>query len=134
MGYLLRGLNEDDAESVTTDNAGNIFITGFTASTSGISTPVAYQIFYGGGAYDAFLAKFNFCDLPDAGVISGPSALCVGVPITLTDTAFGGTWSASNGHAVVAGGLVTGITSGVDTISYTVAVPASQQSAPISSL
>ena len=40
----------------------------------------------------------------------------------LTDSVAGGTWSASNGHAtVVAGGLVTGLAAGLDSIIYSVA-------------
>ena len=58
--------------------------------------------------------------LPDPGVITGPSNVCIGSSITLTDTAPGGVWSRSNIHATVLSGLVTGVTAGVDTISYTV--------------
>ncbi len=55
-----------------------------------------------------------------AGTISGGSSVCAGAHITLTDPAPGGVWSASNGSASVAGGTVTGVTGGMDTISYTV--------------
>jgi len=58
--------------------------------------------------------------LPVAGTISGASSVCVGSSVTLTDTASGGVWSSSNAHASVAGGVVTGTTSGTDTITYTV--------------
>ncbi len=57
---------------------------------------------------------------PNAGVITGPSSVCTGSVITLTDAAAGGVWSMSNAHAAVAGGIVTGVTSGIDTVSYTV--------------
>ena len=57
---------------------------------------------------------------PYAGVISGPSAVCIGSSITLTDTVSGGTWSRSNTNASVSGGVVTGNTNGLDTITYTV--------------
>ncbi len=58
---------------------------------------------------------------PDAGTITGPSLVCVGANITLTDPASGGTWSSSNANATISGtGVVTGVTSGMDTISYTV--------------
>ncbi len=36
------------------------------------------------------------------------------------DTASEGIWTVSNGNATVAGGVVTGVTAGVDTISYSV--------------
>ena len=56
-----------------------------------------------------------------AGTISGPTMVCTGTPVTLTDAATGGVWSASNGHATISGtGVVTGVTAGIDTISYTV--------------
>ena len=58
--------------------------------------------------------------LPYAGVISGAADLCVGASITLAETVTGGSWSATNGHSTVAAGRVTGISSGADTILYTV--------------
>jgi hypothetical protein len=45
--------------SIDKDASGNIFITGTTNSTSGMATSGAYQISYGGGSNDAFIAKFN---------------------------------------------------------------------------
>ena len=58
---------------------------------------------------------------PSAGVISGTSTVCAGGSVTLSETASGGIWSASNGNATVsAGGVVNGVTVGTDTISYTV--------------
>jgi uncharacterized protein YjdB len=57
---------------------------------------------------------------PVAGVITGPSDVCVGQTITLTDGTTGGVWSASNGTASITGGLVTAISVGADTITYTV--------------
>ena len=52
--------------------------------------------------------------------VSGSSAVCVGSTITLSDATSGGTWSAVNGHATVVGGVVTGVSSGIDSINYTV--------------
>ncbi len=51
----------DIARNVTLDNAGNVFITGFTNSTTGIATPGAYQTAFAGGTFngDIFLAKFT---------------------------------------------------------------------------
>ena len=43
---------------VATDGSGNVFITGWTYSTSAIATTGAYQTSFG-GTRDAFLAKFN---------------------------------------------------------------------------
>lgn len=44
--------------SMSTDTFGNVYIAGPTASTSGIASG-GFQNTYGGGSYDAFLAKFD---------------------------------------------------------------------------
>ena len=44
---------------VATDVSGNVFITGWAISTSGISTSSSFQASYGGGSQDGFLTKFN---------------------------------------------------------------------------
>lgn len=53
-------------------------------------------------------------------LMSGPGIVCAGSTITLTEAVLGGTWSCSNGNATVAGGIVHGVSAGVDTITYTV--------------
>ena len=58
--------------------------------------------------------------LPYAGVIAGSANVCTGSSIIITDTTSGGLWSSSNSNATVAGGTVSGITSGLDTIGYSV--------------
>lgn len=58
--------------------------------------------------------------LPIAGVIEGSSDACLGADIILVDTIAGGAWSAVNGAVTVVGGIVTGVSIGVDTIIYTV--------------
>ena len=54
------------------------------------------------------------------GVINGPSYVCVGDTIVLTDSLPGGTWSISNLNAVVNNGTVTGESPGTDSIRYTI--------------
>lgn len=53
--------------------------------------------------------------------ISGPSSLCVGSTITLSDITAGGVWSSLNSAVATIGstGIVTGTGSGTTTISYT---------------
>lgn len=62
--------------------------------------------------------------MPVAGTVSGAAFVLIGGHITLTNTAAGGTWSCTNSHASVsAGGVVTGISAGVDTVMYKVTTP-----------
>ncbi|MFI5195954.1 MAG: gliding motility-associated C-terminal domain-containing protein [Chitinophagales bacterium] len=58
---------------------------------------------------------------PQPAVIAGPTSVCVGQFITLSDATPGGTWSAANTHATVgsATGVVTGVSSGLDPVTYT---------------
>ena len=57
---------------------------------------------------------------PHAGTISGASQVCAGSSVTLTEDSTSGIWSVVTGNAAVSGGLVTGITAGIDTIKYAV--------------
>ena len=72
-------------------------------------------------ACGAAIASLPVAVGPNAGVISGPAAVCTGTTITLTAAVTGGTWTATNSTATVnAAGVVTGNTAGIDTIAYTV--------------
>jgi len=56
---------------------------------------------------------------PVVGMITGVTRLCQYLTMTISDTTVSGIWHASNSHATVSGtGLVTGLTGGLDTISY----------------
>ena len=58
---------------------------------------------------------------PPVGTISGPSLICIGSPMTLSNDSTGGTWSSSNTGIATIGsstGFVTGVAPGIDTISY----------------
>ena len=60
---------------------------------------------------------------PGVGSIAGPSLVCVGTTISLTDATPGGVWSSSNARATVsATGVVTGVSVGADTITYSVTI------------
>ena len=52
------GSGGDGGNSLSLNNAGDVFMTGSTTSTIGIATPGAYQGIYAGGQ-DAFLTLFN---------------------------------------------------------------------------
>ena len=58
-GTYYGGGDYDYGKAVATDNAGNVYLAGMTASLSGIASPGAYETTHGGGSYDAFLTKFN---------------------------------------------------------------------------
>ncbi|MDP1727772.1 MAG: SBBP repeat-containing protein [Bacteroidota bacterium] len=52
------GSGTDYGYGIAIDGSGNIHISGYTSSTSGIATSGVYQSSYG-GSYDAYIAKFN---------------------------------------------------------------------------
>lgn len=58
-GTYFGGSGTDQAYSCATDASGNIYISGFTDSNTGISTGGSHQTTFGGGFNDAFLAKFD---------------------------------------------------------------------------
>ncbi len=58
--------------------------------------------------------------LPNPGIIAGATIVCPGASITLTDSITGGTWAVRNSHATISGGVITGVTAGLDTAVYTV--------------
>ncbi|MDP1728216.1 MAG: PKD domain-containing protein [Bacteroidota bacterium] len=51
--------NLEQGNGLCVDSSGNIFVTGITSSTSGISSPGAFQTNYGGGVYDVFMGAFT---------------------------------------------------------------------------
>ncbi len=53
------GTNDDYTYNCMTDAAGNIFVSGNTESTGGISTPGSHQSSFGGPSRDAFISKFS---------------------------------------------------------------------------
>jgi gliding motility-associated-like protein len=104
--------------------------TGFTLTPSGLSYtptigyigPDVFKVIVTdcGGAADTTTINVNVIPAPTAGSVTGPNVVCAGSTITLTDPTPGGVWGVSNSVASVAGGVVTGISGGVDTISYSV--------------
>ncbi len=58
---------------------------------------------------------------PNPASIIGADSVCQGFTATLTDAITGGTWSSSNiTIATVSGGIISGVSTGIDTISYTI--------------
>lgn len=52
--------------------------------------------------------------------IAGPTTMCSGSTITLTNATTGGVWSVVGSAATVSGGVVSGLSSGTVTVSYTI--------------
>ncbi len=88
-----------------------------TGATVGVDT--VWYVQTGVCGTDTSLAVVVVNSPTSAGVITGTLTVCVGNTTLLGDTLTGGTWSASNAHATVVGGLVTGVSAGLDTIYYT---------------
>jgi len=89
-----------------------------TGVTGGVDT-ISYTISGGCGTAVA-TAVITINSLPDPGTITGLPDVCIGSTTALVDAATGGSWSAANSNATVAGGIVTGVATGSDVISYTV--------------
>ena len=58
-GTYYGGLSDDLSVALCADSAGNVYMAGYTGSDTGIATPGSLQPVYGGGDYDAYIAKFS---------------------------------------------------------------------------
>jgi hypothetical protein len=103
----------------TATSCGNYSIGGSTYTTTG----TYYDTLTTGLGIDSIVTlSITINPMPHAGFITGTGdSICHGATITLTDTATGGVWSVANSHATMSGAIVTGVTTGRDTITYTVA-------------
>jgi uncharacterized protein YjdB len=101
------------SNTVASVSAGTV--SGIAAGTATISYSVTNTC---GTAIATTIVTIN--PLPSAGTIAGASAVCPGSAITLTDATTGGFWSSTNTKATVSGGVVTGVSAGIDTIKYAV--------------
>ncbi|MBC7554921.1 MAG: gliding motility-associated C-terminal domain-containing protein [Taibaiella sp.] len=100
------------ATSVASVGASTGTVTGVSAGTAVITYTVA------GGCYDTSLVTVN----PLPATIGGPTVVCVGSTITLTNSASGGTWSTASGSAATvssSSGVLTGVSAGTVTVTYT---------------
>ena len=113
---VLFGTWSSSNPSVATVSGGG-GVNGVSAGTAMISYMVSGSC---GSAYATTAVTVNPSAV--AGTITGPSSVCIGSPVTLTDAATGGVWSSANpGVATIsATGQVTGAGTGSTIISYTV--------------
>jgi hypothetical protein len=80
----------------------------------------SWMITDGSHTYDG-TNVISVCPFLSPGTITGATLVTAGSSITLADTAKGGAWSCSNSKAKVsASGVVTGMSGGWDTVSYSV--------------
>ncbi|WP_126246695.1 Ig-like domain-containing protein [Chitinophaga rhizosphaerae] len=103
--------------AVATIDAGGV-VTGLTAGT----TTITYTVTSTSGCVATATTTISVNALPNAGVITGTTDVCVGLTTDLDNAIAGGVWTSSNPAVATidAGGVVTGLTSGTTTITYTV--------------
>jgi hypothetical protein len=77
---------------------------------------------FDGIAYDTITIYVVVVSMPNAGVISGIDSVCPGQTITLSETVVGGIWSTTVAGitTISSAGVVSGLTTGFDTVTYTV--------------
>lgn len=126
------GENSDLATGLAVDAAGNIYLSGWTASDTGIATPGAYQparasTWAGPDRYDGFLAKFDpsgnriwstYVGGSNDGFISNPMGLCISPSgrVVLTMTTESTDMAVSTGcHQPLPGGGLDGYLIAFDT-------------------
>ncbi len=112
------GTWSSSSTSVATIGSGTGAVTGVAAG----SVILTYHFSNACGVYN-MEKTVTVNGLPALAVIAGPDTLCPGAQITLSSSLSGGTWSAVTGNTSVAGSggsaVVTGISSGVDSVKYT---------------
>ncbi len=116
--------NACGSSTLSTNATGTLlWSNGATTSTTTVSASGNYTVTVTNGGCSATSAVTPVTVIPQAVVanISGPSTVVQGSSIQLTNATNGGTWASNSANATVsASGLVSGITIGSATISYTV--------------
>ncbi len=104
-----------DATVATVDAAGVVAIVGAGAAT------ISYTVSNSCGAAVA-INEVTVGSLPDAGTVSGSATVCAGATASLNNTIAGGVWSTGDASiaTVDAAGVVSAVSAGAATISYTV--------------
>lgn len=72
-GSYYGGIGDDRSYSCSADASGNIYLAGYTSTSTGsaIATSGSHQPSFGGGTYDAFLIKFNSSGIRQWGTYYG---------------------------------------------------------------
>ena len=96
---------------------------GSTGVVTGIAGGLASNISYTMSTGCRATMMMSVTALPSVGAITGASSVATGASITLSDATTGGRWSSGNIARAIIGtstGVVTGISAGLATITYTV--------------
>ena len=115
-------LTDATAGGVWSASNPNAFVLGgvVTGAAAGLDT-IVYEVnsVSCGSAFATAVVTIN--PLPVAGILTGATdSVCTGATITLTASASGGTFYMTNGHATQTGGVINGLTAGMDTLVYKV--------------
>jgi uncharacterized protein YjdB len=106
--------------AIATVNATSGLVTGVTAGTA----TMTYTVTGTGGCANATATRtVTVTAAPTAGTLSGNQSICVSGTSNFTSTISGGAWSSSTPAVATVNatsGLVTGVTAGTATITYTV--------------
>ena len=118
----LGGSGREDGYGIAVDSAGNAYVTGSTASTN-FPTANAFQPVFGGGSYDAFIAKIGTgvaaCTYSIAPATQAFTASAASGSVAVT-AASGCTWAAISNASWIT--ITSGISgSGSGTVGYSVA-------------
>ena len=103
------------SSNATANITGGGLVTGLAA---GIDTITYFVVNSCGVAYATKIITVN--PLPHAGTITAASSVCVTASISVSSTTTGGTWGLSNSNATLSGTTITGVTAGMDTLTYIV--------------
>ncbi len=97
--------------------------TGIVSGVSAGTAVISYSITNSCGTTTAATRVVTVNAAPNSGTITGPVSVCGGATISLTDAAPGGLWTSSAPAIATVGGttgIVTGVSFGTTTISYSV--------------
>ncbi|MCF8448534.1 MAG: Ig-like domain-containing protein [Taibaiella sp.] len=106
------GTGSDEATGLAVDASGNVYMSGITQSSTGISTAGAHQAAYGGGA-DAYIVQFNSAGVRQWATYYGGSGMEIGYSVTASSsgqiyligiTQSGSAITTSGAHQTVFGG------------------------------
>ncbi len=84
-GTYYGGSNDDEANAVVTDSAGNVYFAGSSSSLANIASPVAYSTTIA-GSYDGFLVKMSSAGAREWGTYFGGSNYDVVQAMTIDDS------------------------------------------------